>query len=287
MRLIKQGVLGLETDLRTLFRDNRNIIKVIFFYSDELKTKNETDWNNCYDYFLELAENKKENEKLFLCNIQLNTNIKDIKNICIRKYDSNNKEKILFPVESLINLSFFESVILTKVNISIDELNCLCEFPDDQIWKLIFRATRDGFKGSQFHDKCDNKPNTLVLIKSEYDNVFGGYTEQSWSFSKINQGHKTDSNAFIFSLINEKNTPLKMKCINQECAIKCSNLYGPFFGNNDLYICDNSNSRNLSHSLLGQSYKHPKYAQGSKEANSFLGGSLNFKVLEIEVFTKI
>jgi hypothetical protein len=31
---------------------------------------------------------------------------------------------------------------------------------------LIYRASRDGFEASQFHAKCDNKPNTLIIIKS-------------------------------------------------------------------------------------------------------------------------
>jgi hypothetical protein len=52
-----------------------------------------------------------------------------------------------------------------------------------------------------------------VIIKSSNGNVFGGYTEQSWS----NTGpvsefiDKSDPNAFIFSLINKENRPLKKK----------------------------------------------------------------------------
>ena len=57
----------------------------------------------------------------------------------------------------------------------------LCEFPIDQIWNLIYRASQDGFEIANFHSKCDDKPNTLGVIKSENnENVFGGYTEQSW-----------------------------------------------------------------------------------------------------------
>jgi len=50
----------------------------------------------------------------------------------------------------------------------------LIEFPSDQKWKLIYRASQDGFEASSFHSKCDSDPNTLVLIKSEIGNVLGG-----------------------------------------------------------------------------------------------------------------
>jgi len=54
-------------------------------------------------------------------------------------------------------------------------------------------------KQKKFHAKCDNKPNTFVVIKSTKVHVFDGYTELSWSDSNF----KSDKNAFIFSLINK------------------------------------------------------------------------------------
>jgi hypothetical protein len=42
--------------------------------------------------------------------------------------------------------------------------------------KLIYRASDDGFKSSDFHRKCDNIDNTLTFIQSEHGNAFGGKT---------------------------------------------------------------------------------------------------------------
>ena len=66
-----------------------------------------------------------------------------------------------------------DSTIL-KNRLQINELMLLCEFSIYPRLNLIYRASRDGFEGSQFHAKCDNKQNTLVIIKSENGNVFGG-----------------------------------------------------------------------------------------------------------------
>jgi len=173
-----------------------------------------------------------------------------------------------------------KSTIILSGKDQINDLISLCEFPAYQKWKLIYRATQDGFEASQFHSKCDDKLNTLVVIKSENGNVFGGYTEQSWS----GQDYKNDENAFIYSLINKLNKPLKMKCIDSKRAIFCNSDFGPNFGSYDIEIKSNSNINTDSNSNLGDSYKHPDYEKDSNEAKSFLAGSHKFKVSEIEVY---
>ena len=45
------------------------------------------------------------------------------------------------------------------------ELNNLCMFKSKQKWKLIYKATRDGFNVGDFHSKCDNLENSLVIIE--------------------------------------------------------------------------------------------------------------------------
>ena len=47
-------------------------------------------------------------------------------------------------------------------------------------WRLLFRASRDGFAASAFHSKCDNKGPTVTVVKSGA-NIFGGFTEQPWT----------------------------------------------------------------------------------------------------------
>ena len=47
-------------------------------------------------------------------------------------------------------------------------------------WRLLFRASRDGFAASTFHSKCDNKGPTVTVVKSGA-NIFGGFTEKGWT----------------------------------------------------------------------------------------------------------
>ena len=45
--------------------------------------------------------------------------------------------------------------------------------------ELIYRASRDGWESNIFHQKCDNKGPTIVLVRSELGKIFGGYASIS------------------------------------------------------------------------------------------------------------
>ena len=51
---------------------------------------------------------------------------------------------------------------------------------NDYKWKLLYRASEHGYTAKSFHECCDDKGPTLVIIKSSNGCVFGGYTTQSW-----------------------------------------------------------------------------------------------------------
>lgn len=70
---------------------------------------------------------------------------------------------------------------------AIPKLMNVCEFPDDSKWALLFRASRDGYKAENFHQKCDHHPNTLVLISTynmDYNQAIGGFSTASWESSE-------------------------------------------------------------------------------------------------------
>jgi len=96
---------------------------------------------------------------------------------------------------------------------------------------LIYKGSKDGFKASDFHSKCDDKSNTLVIVKSSNGNIFGGNTEQSWlNTDPISvRIDKNDPKAFIFSLINKEHRPLKIKC-SPNNVLRCKNAFDPIFG---------------------------------------------------------
>jgi hypothetical protein len=161
-------------------------------------------------------------------------------------------------------------------------LNQLCNNLAEE--KLIYRASRDGFSVSSFHSKCDNYSNTVTIIKTTSNSVFGGFTSATWT---SNGGYTFDSNAFIFSLRRSGNSNKERFNVTQPTyAIYSYSSYGPTFGGgHDIYVSDSSNTNGNSNSDLGYFYQLPKnITYGSTEAKSYLAGSSNWKTTEIEVY---
>ena len=117
-------------------------------------------------------------------------------------------------------------------------------------------------------------------------NIFGGFTTLAWDCNI----DKFDPKAFIFSLINKEERPLKIKVKSDLYAICCWKDIGPIFGNADdadIFISSNSNTNQESYSYFGASYKHDLYPYGSKMADTFLAGSYHFSTEDIEVYQVI
>ena len=177
-----------------------------------------------------------------------------------------------------------DSKVIDSYQIENDLIE-LCKLSRKE-FELLYRASRDGFEASSFHEKCDNNSNTLTIIKTTSGCIFGGYAEVAWDSSNK---YKADPNSFIFSLVNENSTPRLIPVQpNHEYAIYCSSVDGPIFGGgHDIKILSDSNKSKESYSNLGRSFDFKFFTYGSLSAQSFLAGSRNFQVFEIEVFQLI
>ena len=85
---------------------------------------------------------------------------------------------------------FIHLAIKSRLNKEVKEL------------KKLYQATIDGDGAINFHSRCDNIPNTLVVIKSAGNRRFGGFTTIPWTSS--NGEWKDDPNAFLFSIDKQK-----------------------------------------------------------------------------------
>jgi hypothetical protein len=164
----------------------------------------------------------------------------------IYRHSINQKETSLFGSiklnEYCSNPNPFKSEILTGEQQCL-ELIKLCEFSRNDKWTLLYRGTRDGFGSKEFHSKCDNHSNILTVCKAKQSSfIFGGFTTVSCDSSNRD---KLDPNAFIFSLTNKDNQPVKIK-INPErhqYAICCYFSFGSTFGGgHDIYITNSANA---------------------------------------------
>ncbi|GBB93084.1 hypothetical protein RclHR1_21010002 [Rhizophagus clarus] len=108
-------------------------------------------------------------------------------------------------------------------------------------FNLIYRATRDGWKPTDFHEKCDDKKATLIVAKiKNSEQIVGGYNPLEWDSSN---NHKSTKDSFIFSFTNRNSLQsAKVGYSNGDAhSIGCFSNNGPLFGggNSDLIYHNN------------------------------------------------
>ena len=197
-------------------------------------------------------------------------------------------EAYYYNISGLIDRIECSTILFSKILTSAQRIDLLKLIElEDYEFKLIYRASVNGFSSEDFHRCCDGIGKTLTIVKvKDTPFIFGGYTAIEWeSTNNVYYKWKEDKNAFIFSLVNKDHKPIKIKCQVGFCAIYCDPQYGPSFGAGfDFKIASNSNINCKSYSKLGCSYKLPGYEINSEESNCFLAGSSKFCTEEIEVY---
>ena len=148
--------------------------------------------------------------------------------------------------------------------------------------ELIYRGTRDGSSSNDFHNKCDNKGESIILIKNDKDNIFGGYTSYPWG--KDGNFHSSPD-SFLFTLTNIYNiNPTKFPSKNDQYEVVHRSDRGPCFGGSyDLGI---NNDFLNSGGWSGFPYTYEDILGKGKcifTGNDNKNNS-SFKIKEIEVF---
>ncbi|CAB4397973.1 unnamed protein product [Rhizophagus irregularis] len=135
-------------------------------------------------------------------------------------------------------------------------------------FNLILRASRDGNTAGAFHDKCDNKGATIIVVKIEETNqIVGGYNPLDWEGSDICKNTQ-DSFIFIFDNYRDINTGRIGRVTDASHALVCSNRWGPIFGN----------GHDLSMNCVG------KWVSRGSSTYSYLGIPYDFANDDYEVF---
>jgi hypothetical protein len=98
---------------------------------------------------------------------------------------------------------------------------------------LLWRGSRDGLGGRDFHGRCDGHANTLTFIEDADGNIFGSFTPVEWESPQWNGKSRSEDNrckpdpsleTFLFTLKNPQNFPARKFALKPEIkdeAIRC------------------------------------------------------------------
>ena len=223
------------------------------------------------DDFLEKIENKYEKVNI-IYNILKENNLLAISNII------SNSEEVNLILNTLKKIEI-ENNRTTKNNISY-----LYQSTENIIFKLVYRATRDGDSSRDFHNKCDKIGPNITLLKTNNNVKFGGFTNCNWGVPEnaedkkndVQGVQKSDPDSFCFSLTSKK---IYLHNIEKDGAIFCSNKYGPTFSDNIFAV----NNKMLSKG--GYCTKKDKsFFVGQKKDYEISGGEKTFQIKELEIF---
>ena len=247
---IKEILFKIDEELKTneesiseLYRINKNLFKKINILESKIENIKK-----------ELNECKNKNDQLESKNKEIMDNLNILNNYKIEK------EKKYLSKTLIYSKDLKKSSIIKENEISI--INNWIS-PNFYInYELLYKATIDGDTISKFHDKCDNKGETICFINLKNNCRIGGYTSKSWNY-KINN-FINDEDTFIFDINNKK------KYLPTENKSIYSSKKGISFGDFNIGI----NENNFLNKKLITSFNKKYY-----DVESFEKGKYKFKIM--------
>jgi hypothetical protein len=152
--------------------------------------------------------------------------------------------------------SLAHSSVLPRVNddVRLDFVAKLTtEWVPDKTFELLYRGSCDSMTPEAFHDKCDGKGPTLVLVAGQSEEqpvcVFGGYAGKSWERGpESGLAMCIDApDSFLFTVLNPFGDGIVKMAVSESsgytgCAMKCRAGRGPWFGYDGFAVWNASDS---------------------------------------------
>jgi hypothetical protein len=171
------------------------------------------------------------------------------------------------------------------------------EWLADKRLVLLYRGSRDGMTAAAFHDKCDGKGPTLVLIAGQSEGqpvcVFGGYAGKSWERGPERGDSKAINarNSFLFTVSNPFGDGIVKMAVNEESrlageAMLCGASWGPWF---NCGFAVRSSTESATAVVDGESHcriwSGGAFGDPLHQGRKTFTGAQYFKPLEIEVWS--
>lgn len=267
---IEMSVVGMKMNLPV-----ERIELILTSNSNEIskEIKNYFVWQSSLKLFKENEELKKikieQENKINQMNQEIHVLKKSLEDVKYSEYiikdydlasDGLRKSKIFGADNNINNLDFI------KKKLSLLQKDKKIEF------KMLYSAKTNGEKGSNFHECCDYHHNTLILIQTELNNIFGGFASKIWN--TMDMGRKKDMKSFIFSVNFQKIYNPKLE---SKYHLYCSEEDGPCFYafSVENFCLQNGGYCDEIHKCNYDSF------ESEYELNN---GIKNFKIKELEVY---
>jgi hypothetical protein len=199
----------LPTDLKYSDPSKPYPVKMRYFITKDSTTLNlsSADINNMQAY-----STKFLGDKLILSNFLEASGIQTDPNLA---FSSNELQKIN---ESIKEQKSMPIAIKNANNFMINKI---------KTWKLLYKATNNGWNSNVFHKLCDNKGATITIATLQDGRYIGAYSPINWG--QVNGQYINNPDTFLFDNNNKYTTSESVWGPTNYAIYQWSN-YGPTFG---------------------------------------------------------
>ena len=268
--------LGFTIILKKL--DYENILKELNEFDELLGNKNLNEVENILYYKKDDIKEIRADKILEEMNDKINV-IKEHNPALLKNSETmkTNADLLIFPkirfkvkVEDGVKMD--TCIIVKKVGFDLINEKLHSILNTEVNYTLLYRASRDRDLARIFKEKCRDVKGTLVIVKTESNHIFGGFTFIPWDDSEKNY---EDDNAFCFSIDHMKIYE-KKKYLS---AVGCDRGSGPRF--NDMFMIPNKFMTSKKGILFKENQSH---YSGQMTDFELTKGEEYFFVYELEVF---
>ena len=107
-------------------------------------------------------------------------------------------------------------------------------FFGDKTFKLLYRASADGWNPQTFHSRCDNKGATVSIGVANNGQIIGGYSDISWGTTHGN--YTNSAAAFLFDKNQKYTSEYGSWGMGAYTVYHNSGYYSTFGGGHDFYL---------------------------------------------------
>jgi len=285
IKILSKEIIVKNEEIQKLKQDYQNIKEELSQIKNIISDLNNVIKNQNYDFVNISHKNKNKidnykKENLLNDNNNHIENNKSSKNYCPQKISEllnqepeEESERLFITEEGRI---IFRNGLLRGIIHKYAEIDDIVSKIQNLLlkgvkFKLEYKAFDFGDEAKIFHKKCDKLNMSLVLIETDKDLRFGGFTTKSWKGDCIK---KIDNNAFVFNIDSNKIYDI----IENEPAIGCYPKFGPIFFGCQIRIYDEFFTYGGTTCHKGLNYN----TQTDYELNN---GEQDYLIKDIEVYS--
>jgi len=118
--------------------------------------------------------------------------------------------------------------------------------------KKVYNAQQDGFDANSFYSKCSGISPSILVIHSNWDQIFGAYTQIAWKFDGGYHPETDEHNTFLFSL----NTQHPSSPAPSPSSSSCSSASSSSRSSPSAFVDNKDNNEEMNHTHSNESMSH-------------------------------